>query len=133
MFLSTAPAGCPLPQVAQSEEICLELHTKDVPDDTTVGFHVDFVWKSTTFDRMKTALGTFRDYQASMSGYLFHTILGHNVEQVSRRQRSPEMAPDYAAAVDGMLCAAPCCVQHHAGYNRVLLLTVKCIWIWSRS
>lgn len=78
------PSPCPL-QVAQSEEICLELHTKDVPDDTTVGFHVDFVWKSTTFDRMKNSLGTFRDYQASMSGFLFHTILGHNVEQVRGR------------------------------------------------
>jgi hypothetical protein len=99
-------------QVAQSEEICLELHTKDVPDDTTVGFHVDFVWKSTTFDRMKNSLGTFRDYQASMSGYLFHTILGHNVEQVGRREGGT------AAAVGGAVCRPvhlPQCGSAHGG------------------
>ena len=53
---------------------------QSVPDDCTVGFTVDFVWKATSFDRMKTALHTFREYSASISGYLFHSILGHTLE-----------------------------------------------------
>lgn len=51
----------------------------DVPDDTTVGFSLEFVWKSTSFDRMSTALKLFKDYSASISGYLFHVLLGHEV------------------------------------------------------
>ena len=46
-----------------------------MPDDCTIGYSVDFVWKSTSFDRMRTALATFREYSASISGYLFHSIL----------------------------------------------------------
>ena len=50
------------------------------PDDCTVCYTVDFIWKATSFDRMKDALHTFREYSASISGYLFHSILGHPVE-----------------------------------------------------
>ena len=84
----------------QSEEVCLELRDSKVrhsnliqtllkphccdrqaaPDDCTVGYTVDFIWKATSFDRMKDALHTFREYSASISGYLFHSILGHPVE-----------------------------------------------------
>ena len=45
-----------------------------------MGYHIDFVWKSTSFDRMRTALHTFRQYSASISGYLYHLLLGHEVE-----------------------------------------------------
>lgn len=37
----------------QTEEVCLEMHSNVVPDDCTVGFIVEFVWKSTSYDRMK--------------------------------------------------------------------------------
>jgi hypothetical protein len=51
----------------------------EVPDDTTVGFSLEFVWKATSFDRMSGALKLFKDYSASISGYLFHILLGHEV------------------------------------------------------
>jgi len=36
----------------QSNEVCLELDTKDkVPTDVTSNFSVMFVWKPTTFER----------------------------------------------------------------------------------
>lgn len=69
-------------QFDQTEEVCLELHGSDVPEECTVGFSVDFVWKSTSFDRMRAAINTFRDYSASISGFLFHSILGHEPEPV---------------------------------------------------
>lgn len=56
----------------------------DVPEDTTVDFSLEFVWKSTSFDRMNTALKLFKDYSASISGYLFHVLLGHEVGRQGR-------------------------------------------------
>ena len=41
---------------------------------------VDFVWKGTSFDRMQTALKTLAVDDASLSGYLYHRLLGHDVE-----------------------------------------------------
>lgn len=42
------------------------------PTDTTVGFSVEYVWKSTTFDRMQNALKLFAVDETSVSGYLYH-------------------------------------------------------------
>ncbi|KAG1668439.1 hypothetical protein FOA52_015969 [Chlamydomonas sp. UWO 241] len=74
----------------QSEEVCLELKDSAVPEDCTVGYSVDFVWKAVSFDRMRTALHTFREYSASISGYLFHSILGHVVEPTILRLPPPK-------------------------------------------
>jgi regulator of nonsense transcripts 1 len=60
-------------------QVCLEMVKPDVPDDTSVGFSLEFVWKATSFDRMSGALKLFKDYSASISGYLFHILLGHEV------------------------------------------------------
>ncbi|GIL94261.1 hypothetical protein Vretimale_509 [Volvox reticuliferus] len=74
----------------QSEEVCLELFTNDVPEDCTVGYSVDFVWRGTSYDRMRNALNTFRKYSASISGYLYHLILGHPVEPVTLKIPLPK-------------------------------------------
>lgn len=80
--------------VAQStsatEEVCVEMHSNDVPEDCTVGYHVEFIWKGTSFDRMRSALHTFREYTASISGYLFHKILGHDLEPVTLKIPLPK-------------------------------------------
>jgi regulator of nonsense transcripts 1 len=60
-------------------QVCIEMVKTDVPEDTTVDYSLEFVWKSTSFDRMNTALKLFKDYSASISGYLFHVLLGHEV------------------------------------------------------
>eukprot|EP00798_Chlamydomonas_sp_ICE-L_P030131 gene30131-35107_t len=46
-------------------------------DLTPVGYSVEFVWKATSFDRMRSALDIFAKYSASISAYLYHSILGH--------------------------------------------------------
>lgn len=54
----------------------LAFTTQDVPDDCTVGFRVEFVWKSTSFDRMRLALKQLDQDRTSISGFLYHTLLG---------------------------------------------------------
>lgn len=44
--------------------------TEGVPHDVTQGFAADFVWKSTSFDRMQLAMKTFAVDEKSVSGYI---------------------------------------------------------------
>ena len=54
-----------------SDEIALELRRADgVPSDCTHNFSADFVWKSTSFDRMQLAMKTFAVDEKSVSGYI---------------------------------------------------------------
>ena len=47
-------------RITASEEIALELkNSKTPPQDPEAKFTVEFVWKSTSFDRMKLALKIF--------------------------------------------------------------------------
>lgn len=66
-----------------SDEIAIELKSNaGVPTDCTHNFVVDFVWKSTSFDRMQSALKTFAVDETSVWGYIYHKLLGHEVEDV---------------------------------------------------
>lgn len=54
-----------------SDEIGLELRRSDgVPTECTHNFAADFVWKSTSFDRMQLAMKTFAVDEKSVSGYI---------------------------------------------------------------
>jgi regulator of nonsense transcripts 1 len=54
-----------------SDEIGLELRrTEGVPHDITHNFSADFVWKSTSFDRMQLAMKTFAVDEKSVSGFI---------------------------------------------------------------
>jgi regulator of nonsense transcripts 1 len=62
-----------------SDEIGLELRRTDgVPAECTHNFAADFVWKSTSFDRMQLAMKTFAVDEKSVSGYIvivaFHSF-----------------------------------------------------------
>jgi len=46
----------------------LFLSHQGVPVDVNHGFSVDFVWKSTSFDRMQSAMKTFAVDETSVSG-----------------------------------------------------------------
>ena len=72
-----------------SDEIALELRRNDgVPNDCTHNFSADFVWKSTSFDRMQLAMKTFAVDEQSVSGYIYHKLMGHDAvtPQVLRSQ-----------------------------------------------
>jgi regulator of nonsense transcripts 1 len=69
-------------KITQTEEICLELKNgKGVPLDPECRFTIEFIWKSTSFDRMKHALRIFMRDESSLSNYIFYKILGYNTQE----------------------------------------------------
>lgn len=62
-------------------EISLEMRSSNAPINITEGYIAEFVWKATSYDRMQNALKTFAVDDTSVSGYLYHRLLGHDVEQ----------------------------------------------------
>lgn len=62
----------------------------DAPVDISHGFSVDFVWKSTSFDRMQAALKSFAVDETSVSGYIYHKLLGHEVEEQTLKVTLPK-------------------------------------------
>ena len=68
-------------KITQNEEICLDVkNAKGAPQDPDTKFTVEFVWKSTSFDRMKQALKIFLKDETSLSNYIFYKILGYNTQ-----------------------------------------------------
>ena len=62
--------------------MALELKSNvGVPVECTHNFSVEFVWKSTSFDRMQNAMKMFAVDETSVSSYLYHKLLGHEVEE----------------------------------------------------
>jgi regulator of nonsense transcripts 1 len=45
-----------------------------VPSECTHNFAADFVWKSTSFDRMQLAMKTFAVDEKSVSGYIVSSL-----------------------------------------------------------
>lgn len=84
------------PFSAFAEEVAVELRSNvGVPVDCTQNFMVDFVWKATSFDRMQSALKTFAVDESSVSGYIYHRLLGHDVEpQVLKCQMPKRFSVD---------------------------------------
>mmetsp|Transcript_30769 Transcript_30769/g.65143 ORF Transcript_30769/g.65143 Transcript_30769/m.65143 type:complete len:1081 (-) Transcript_30769:323-3565(-) len=78
-------------KITANEEVALELRgTQNVgPWDVSHGFSVEFVWKSTSFDRMQAAMRTFAVDDTSVSGFLYHRLLGHDVEAQTMRATLP--------------------------------------------
>ncbi|KAK9455197.1 P-loop containing nucleoside triphosphate hydrolase protein [Dipodascopsis uninucleata] len=74
-----------------SDDITLELRPskKYVPTECTTGFSVDYVWKATSFDRMQLALKVFAINETSVSGYIYHKLLGHEVAPVALETSMP--------------------------------------------
>ena len=52
-----------------------------VPDNIHDDYAVEYIWKSTSFDRMQNALKTFAIDDTSVTGYIYHRLLGHPVEE----------------------------------------------------
>lgn len=74
-----------------SDEIAIELKSNaGVPENCTHNFVLDFVWKSTSFDRMQSALKTFAVDDSSVWGYIYHKLLGHEVEDITMKCTLPK-------------------------------------------
>ncbi|KAK3209935.1 hypothetical protein GRF29_44g1117402 [Pseudopithomyces chartarum] len=77
----------------QSDEVTIELRAKgdhkSVPTECTHNFSADYVWKATSFDRMQHAMKTFAIDEMSVSGYIFHRLLGHEVASAPMKIQLP--------------------------------------------
>jgi regulator of nonsense transcripts 1 len=80
-------------------EVELEIrNTGNVPDSIHDDYVVEYIWKSTSYDRMQNALKTFAIDDTSVTGYIYHKLLGHQVEeQRIATARIPASPEDYAA------------------------------------
>ncbi|KAG5221017.1 Regulator of nonsense transcript [Salix suchowensis] len=68
-------------------------HVVKIPNNISdeIGLELlDFVWKSTSFDRMQLAMKTFAVDEKSVSGYIYHKLLGHEVEPQTLRTQMPK-------------------------------------------
>ncbi|KAF3058101.1 Regulator of nonsense transcripts 1 like protein [Daldinia childiae] len=78
----------------QSDEVTLELrktgNEKSVPTECTHNFSADYVWKATSYDRMQAAMKTFAVDEMSVSGYIFHKLLGHEVAVAPMKTNLPK-------------------------------------------
>jgi len=75
-------------------EVELEMRSAGVPDGISEGYVVECIWKSTSYDRMQNALKTFAIDDTSVSGFIYHKLMGHIVEEQPIQARLPK---DYAA------------------------------------
>lgn len=73
------------------DEVGIEIKSSgnNVPTDCTRNYVVDFVWKSTSFDRMQAALRKFAMDDSSVSSYIYHRLLGHETEDVTFKCHLP--------------------------------------------
>ena len=73
------------------EEIVLQMRSNQgLPRDTKEDFVVDFVWKSTSYDRMEKALKTFVLKENALSTQIFHRILGRTQPSTEEKKRNFE-------------------------------------------
>src|SRR5690606_13541752 len=78
----------------QSDEVTLELrrnaNDKSVPTECTHNFTADYVWKATSYDRMQAAMKAFALDEMSVSGYIYHRLLGNEVAAVPMKTQLPK-------------------------------------------
>ena len=79
----------------------------DAPIHIGSGYIVEYVWRSITFDRMQMALRKFAVDEQSVSGYLYHALLGHQVEPQAIRVTLPQRyhAPGLPELNHSQVCA----------------------------
>ncbi|KAF8146920.1 hypothetical protein K438DRAFT_1990038 [Mycena galopus ATCC 62051] len=74
-----------------SNKIGLELRrTEGVPSECTHNFAANFVRKSTSFVRMQLAMKMFAVDEKSVTGYIYHKLLGHELEPQSLHTQMPK-------------------------------------------
>ncbi len=72
-----------------SDEIALEMRPAKINTNCS-DMCVEFVWNSTSFDRMQSALKTFAVDENSVSTYIYHRLLGHEVESQPLKVNMPK-------------------------------------------
>jgi hypothetical protein len=109
-------------------------HHHQVPLELTHGYRVEFVWKSTSFDRMLNAMITLKSQESAVSNFLYHKLLGHEVEDewlrpyeaTSKRVEEtkipnlPELNPSQLEAVKAVLSSPLSLIQGPPGTGKTV-------------
>ncbi|ANB11668.1 ATP-dependent RNA helicase NAM7 [Sugiyamaella lignohabitans] len=76
-----------------SDEVTVELRSSHVPPPTeyTTDYSVEFVWSNTTYYRTQQALTRFATEETSVSGYIYHKLLGHDIESLQLHVNVPRV------------------------------------------
>ncbi|KAI9886964.1 MAG: hypothetical protein M1823_001256 [Watsoniomyces obsoletus] len=75
----------------QSDYVTLEMRRQgQVPTECTKSFVCEAIWKATSYDRMQLAMKTFAIDEMSVSGYIFHRLLGHEVAAAPMKTQMPK-------------------------------------------
>lgn len=76
---------------SRSEETTLELQVGVAPPiKVTSGFTLKFLWSGVTFERIQKSLKEFATEETSVSGYLYHKLLGHEIKAIVFNTPPPE-------------------------------------------
>ncbi|TKR93806.1 hypothetical protein L596_008196 [Steinernema carpocapsae] len=68
-----------------NDEFVLEMRVleyESVPSDKRINFICEFVWNSTSFDRMYRALERLESSDRCVSQYIYHKLMGHEVDDI---------------------------------------------------
>ncbi|XP_021948594.1 regulator of nonsense transcripts 1 [Folsomia candida] len=114
------------------EEIGIELKLRfcnQAPTEISNNFAVEFVWKSTSFDRMLAALNKFAVDEKAVSSFIYHRLLGHDTEDPLFRPKLPanfsaknlpELNRSQAFAVKHALTRPLCLIQGPPGTGKTV-------------
>jgi regulator of nonsense transcripts 1 len=129
--VSSAPGQTPGPSGKSKTNY---QHHHHVPLDLTHGYRVEFVWKSTSFDRMLNAMTTLKSQESAVSNYLYHKLMGHDVEEewlrpydvTSKRIEEtkipnlPELNPSQMEAVKAVVASPLSLIQGPPGTGKTV-------------
>ncbi|VDM24474.1 unnamed protein product [Toxocara canis] len=75
-----------------NDEIGIEMRSKaeNMPTDTRTNFTCEFVWNSTSFDRMHAALRLLGQDESCVSQFIYHKLLGHEVDDIVFKVQLPK-------------------------------------------
>lgn len=116
-----------------SEEVTLELKRGDEPPtELTTNYAVDFLWSGVTYERIQHGLKEFAADETSVSGYIYHKLLGHEIDNVSFKADPPanlsipgvgELNTSQLAAVTSVLRSPLSLIQGPPGTGKTVVST----------
>ncbi|VDN82417.1 unnamed protein product [Brugia pahangi] len=67
-----------------NDEVGIEMRLKaeNVPTDTRTNFTCEFVWNSTSFERMQAALSLLGQDEDCVSQFIYHKLMGHDIDDI---------------------------------------------------
>lgn len=118
---------------ASSEEVTLELRSgNNPPTDITANYSIYFLWSGITYERIQHGLKEFAADETSVSGYIYHKLLGHEIDNIVFKADPPanlsipgvgELNASQLAAVTSVLRSPLSLIQGPPGTGKTVVST----------